>query len=263
MNIDQVQSWELILPSVFVLSLARLAGFFVMSPFFTRQAVPGLVLVSLMISLSVIVAPNVFEAALTTGFSGSLIALGLKEFIIGVIIGTAAWFPVRAIELTGVIVDTQRGATMAEDFNPAGGGQTTLTAKFLSQAFLAYFFASGGFLFVITVLYGSYSVWPIQSFLPENSFIRITDSYFRLVGNYLTEAILLAVPMVGMMLLVDIVIVYLAKKAQELNPLVFGMPVKTTVMLIVLIYYIEAAFPVIMDSLEVSFHSIRAMGNHE
>jgi len=50
------------------------------------------------------------------------------------------------------------------------------------------------------------------------------------------------------MLLADIAIALIARSAPTLNALTFGMPVKSGILLIMLVFYIDIAYPTVMDS---------------
>ena len=233
-----------------IVSGLRTAAFFSVSPFVSGRAMPKLCRSNLIISLALIIAPGPFEHFTDTPpEAGLYVMLVVKEMVIGLFLGLLIWFPVRGLEFAGVFIDTQRGATMSEDFNPVFNAQTTPASMFLSQAFSGYFFSTGGFLIVLGILHSSIVIWPVHESIPP----LVDDAlwiYMTMAGRYFAFAILLATPIVGFMFVADIAIAFLAKKAQELNPLVFGMPVKTSIMLVMLIFYVEVAFPEVMKTLE-------------
>ncbi len=97
-------------------------------------------------SIAFIITPIAFS-----DFDGGLIkvetylVLALKEFIIGLVLGGVVWMPVRGLEFAGVLLDTQRGSTMGQDFNVIfNAPQTSYTAIFLTQVFSGLFFTTGG-----------------------------------------------------------------------------------------------------------------------
>ncbi|MEL6426668.1 MAG: flagellar biosynthetic protein FliR, partial [Pseudomonadota bacterium] len=62
--------------------------------------------------------PATFEAFqanpdLTDAFFGLIV----KELVIGFLLGVLVWMPSRGVELTGVLLDTQRGGTTAQDYD--------------------------------------------------------------------------------------------------------------------------------------------------
>lgn len=211
---------------------------------------PRLCRINLILALGFLTMPATFDHLIGLD-AGSLdfVKLVVKEMAIGFFLGALIWFPIRGLEFAGVFIDTQRGATMAEDFNPVFGAQATPTAIFLSQTFSGFFFATGGFLIILTLLHKSFLIWPAHELLPELAKNALWV-YLHVAAQYFAQAILLAAPIIGFMFLADIAIAFIAKKAQELNPLVFGMPVKTAIMLVMLVFYVEIAYPEVMRTLE-------------
>lgn len=226
-----------------LLGLARLQAFFYASPFFGSRGIPRTVRLALIMALSMFAAPVSAQVFLDQpDIRAMFFTLALKELVIGFFLGMLTWLPLRGFELTGVILDTQRGSTIAQDFDVIFNAQTTPTSIFLSQVFNGFFFASGGFLVVQTMLFNSFDFWPLTAPLPqiEENAVRV---FLKFGGQLFFTAVALALPIVAFNLLADIAIAYLAKTAPTLNALTFGMPVKSLINIIMLIFYIDVAYP--------------------
>jgi type III secretion protein T len=242
---------------------ARILAFLAVSPFFGRAAMGRTVRIGLMIAMSILVVPDVFlQFRAAPEAAGSIVPLLLKEIVIGLVLGMIVWLPVRGIEMAGVLFDTQRGSTTAQDMDVIFNAQTTPTAILLSQLFSGFFFASGGFLMAQLLIYDSYQIWPAVEFLPPLD----REAFFlfgRFAGILIFSSVVFALPIVGFMLLADIAITFLARSAPTLNALTFGMPVKSAILLIMLGLYIDIAFPAVMDSFASALAMTKAVFSNE
>ncbi len=235
----------------------RIQAFLYLSPFFTRRAMLRVVRVGFILALTIILLPATYETVRNTpDFRQQFLALTIKELVIGLVLGLVMWMPVRGLELTGVLLDTQRGNTQAMSMEMVFGAQSTATAVFLLQLFTGYFFAVGGFRIIQTTLFRSAEIWPFTEamplFDPKNIFMMVD-----LAGVLIFSAVALAIPIAALMFLADIVIAIIAKGAPSLNALTFGMPVKSFIMSIMLFFYVEIAYPRIMIELERSLEMVR------
>ncbi|MEL6219378.1 MAG: flagellar biosynthetic protein FliR [Pseudomonadota bacterium] len=248
---------DLVLMSV-VLVITRMLAFTYASPFFGSKTMGRTVRVGFVLALSIILAPPVFtEFKNDPTLADQFVLLVLKELLIGLVLGTLVWMPIHGLELAGVLLDTQRGSTMAQDFNVVfNSPQATPTAILISQIFSGFFFSIGGLLMVETILFDSMAIWPPTEPLPP-----LQDNVAVLFGTFagalLFTAIVFALPISGFMLLADIGIAFIARAAPSLNALTLGMPVKSAVLIFMLFFYVDIAFPRLIEGLGESMAVVR------
>lgn len=246
-----------------MLVTSRLLAFLYTSPFFSSKTMPRTVRIGFVIALSMIVVPAPF-AAFTADptLSEAFVPLVAKELFVGIVLGSLVWMPVRGLELAGVILDTQRGSTQAQDLDVVFGGQVTPTAILLNQLFSGYFFSSGGMLLVLVLVFKSFQIWPPTEPLPPfDSSAAII--FVEFVGIAMFAAIVLILPISAMMILADIVIAFLARSAPTLNALTFGMPVKSAILLLFLVAYLDIAYPRIVETLGGALDMMEAVIGNE
>lgn len=232
-----------------VIVTSRILALFYVSPFFAGKTMPRTVRIGLTVALSFVVIPAPFAAFEADPSLGDrFLPLVVKEVVIGIVLGMLIWMPVRGLELAGVILDTQRGSTQAQDMDPLFGASLPPTAILLNQMFSGYFFSSGGFLIVLMLIFNSFAIWPPTAALPPLSG-DAAYLFIKFSGLALFAAIIFVLPISGLMVLADIVIAFLARSATTLNALTFGMPVKTAIMLLVLAFYIQFAYPRVLETL--------------
>jgi type III secretion protein SpaR/YscT/HrcT len=229
-----------------VLVGARILAFLGISPFFSKRVMGRTVRVGFMIALSVILVPGVFgEFRAAPSTAVIIVPLVLKELVLGLVLGMLVWLPIRGLEFAGVLLDTQRGSTTAQDFDVIFNAQTTPTAILIAQLFSGFFFASGGFLMTQLIIFDSYQIWPASEMLPP-----LTEETYYLFGRFagvlIFTSVVFALPISGFMFMADVAIAFVARSAPTLNALTFGMPVKSAIMLIMLNFYIDVAYPTVM-----------------
>lgn len=233
-----------------VLISARLLAFIYISPFFSSRAMTRTVRLGMVVAIGLVTTPPIF-ADLVANQTGAerFVALILKEIVIGLLLGALIWVPVHGIEFAGVLLDTQRGSSMAQDYNVVfSSPQATPTAILLSQIFSGFFFSVGGFLIVLQIIVASVEIWPPAAGLPDFS-TRAAPLFIELAGSLLLVGVLFALPISGFMLLADVAIAFLAKLAPTLNALTFGMPAKSAILVIMLLFYVSIAFPMVIEDM--------------
>lgn len=231
------------------LCASRVLTFIISSPFFNSKSMSRVVRTGVVMAFSILITPSIFvELQANPEIKDDYLALIVKELLLGLVLGGLVWMPIRGLEFAGILLDTQRGSTMAQDYNVTfGSAQVTPTAILLSQLFSGFFFSTGGLLIVMQVVFQSTLIWPPTESLPELNG-EVAYLYSMFAGTLIFGAVVFALPISGFMLLADIGIAFIAKGAPTLNALTFGMPVKSGILLIMLFFYIGIAFPNIMDT---------------
>lgn len=166
-----------------------------------------------------------------------LIVTGLREAVIGVVLGIAASTVFWAIEGAGCYIDDLTGYNNVQMTNPARGEQSTPTATLLTQVATVAFWTFGGMTFLLGTLYESYRWWPITLTFPrmpaliEAFAVSQTDSLMQMVTK-------LAAPMMLVLLLIDFAFGFAAKSASKLDLMGLSQPVKGAVTVLMLALFV-------------------------
>jgi type III secretion protein T len=224
------------------LATPRILAAFTVMPFLTRQVLPGLARNAVALSLSLVFAPVLYRSVAAGGLSMLDCAIiVLKETLIGFLLGYLAGLVFWGVEAVGSFIDNQRGASIASTLNPLSGSEDSPLAILLFQAFVAYFFASGGFLLFLDGLYNSYLVWPVTALLPnlhpDGGLI-----FLRQLDRFMALAILLSAPAIIAMFLAEFGLALVSRFAPQLNVFFLAMPIKSGVAMFVLILYLAYLF---------------------
>lgn len=222
---------------VIVLAVARISGMMLVVPVLARNIVTGMARNSVIIALSFPVIGHAWTrrpedldfASLTL-----ILGLGLKELLLGLVLGLPVAAVMWGVEACGTFIDNQRGATMASLLDPASGNQTSPLGAFLGELYLTWLFVTGGFSKLLEALYRSHEIWPLWAFRPTigPAFVGAVLSLADLV---MLLTLLLAGPAILAMLLSELGLALIGRFAPQLQVFYVAMPVKSVVGLLLLI----------------------------
>ena len=153
----------------------------------------------------------------------------IQQLIIGVSLGFAVRIVFAAIEFAGEIVGLQMGLNFAGFFDPATGGQTTAVSRFFGVSVSWLFIVINGHLLLIAAVVQSFHAFPVSA--EPFAFLRAAQpqvwgaEVFRL-------GLWIALPLVGMLLFVNLVLGIISRVAQQMNIFAIGFPITLSVGLI-------------------------------
>ena len=216
----------------FLLVLARVSGAFVWIP------LPGLRNASdtarILLSLGITIAlfpqwPSIGASPLELG---RLTVWMLGEAVLGITIGLAVSLSLEAFVLGAQITALQAGYSYASTINPdtqADSGVLLLAAQ-LTAGLL--FFAVGLDHLVVRALAASLQAHPPGTFLAIRP---MTEALVHLGGEMFATALRLAMPSLGLLLLVDITLALFGRIHAQLQLLTLAFPLKMLAALVLLV----------------------------
>lgn len=221
----------------FSITMPRFLAAFSLLPFFSRQALPGLLRTGVAVSMCLVLVPFVLDQSGGLRLdAASLVVLVFKEVIVGVMIG----FPLAglfwAIESIGAYVDNQRGSAMASSADPLTGTESTPLGILFTQAFTVYFMASGAFLLLLGAFYQTYEIWPVANFTPALG-AHGPVFYLKLFDKFMRMTIVLSAPLIIAMFLAEFGLALVSRFAPQLNVFFLAMPIKSGLAVLMLLFY--------------------------
>jgi type III secretion protein T len=219
------------------LGLPRVTALFIVMPVFTRLGLIGILRSGIAVAMVLPLLPYLMATVPAGSMSfAELAPLLLKEAAVGAVIGLVLGVPIWAAEIAGEILDVQRGATFADMVDPLSSSNNNVTGTFLSVVVVALYFVSGGLIVTMRALYESYTLWPLQSFLPilrpESG-----DLLLRLLDDMMGMGLMLVVPIVISLLLSDLSLALIARAAPHMNIFILSLTVKNLTFTLFLVLY--------------------------
>jgi flagellar biosynthetic protein FliR len=197
-----------------------------MIPAFGGHNVPPQVRMGLGLALSALCLPHVLLALPGAASVTFWILLLVREAAVGLTVGFVGSLVFLAAEGAGRLIDTLRGANLAEVLSPATEGRSSPLGDVMLLLACVIFLEMGGVTMVATALYRSYEAVPLTlASTPAN--LGAVARLVVLTTAMLLESILaLAAPAVVAMLLADLVLGAIARMAPQIPVYFVGMPLK-------------------------------------
>ncbi|MEM9797297.1 MAG: flagellar biosynthetic protein FliR [Pseudomonadota bacterium] len=145
----------------------------------------------------------------------TLMGLAAKEFALGYGMGLFLSLPFFALQYAGAITDTTRGENDGGLTDPAGGTLQTFGVLYLVIGFFA-FFSVGGMSLIVSILWRSYALFPIDTALPQFS-----AETGRLIAMLLSDTLLLALkvalPLLAVLMTIETVLAVAARLTRRMG----------------------------------------------
>jgi flagellar biosynthesis protein FliR len=230
---DMLFNYETVL--TFLLAFLRISGLFFLMPFFSRSAVNSKVRLFFGVIVTFVVFPVIPKdlSGIDIGNIYIFVSLAIIEIAVGVILGYMVILIFSVIQITSEIYSTQMGFNMVNVFDPMAQIQVPILGQFNNLFFMSLFFISGMHGKFLEVVIKTFYMYPIGhvGFHQENMLRAVLDGF----QYSFLAAMQLALPILGMLLLIDIILGIMSRIAPQMNVFFIGMPLKIMVGLILLI----------------------------
>jgi type III secretion protein T len=223
------------------LTQPRILAMFIAVPLFARQLMPGLLRFGLAGGIGLLAAPPLLSQ-LDQVPQG--LALGLwvtKEAGLGFLLGFILAIPFWAFEAAGFFIDNQRGASIAATLNPLTGNDSSPLGQLFNQAFIVFVFVSGAFGLLLSVVYESFTLWPVlqwrPAFSPEGPTLWLGQ-----LDALVRTAIVWSSPVIVAMFMAELGLALVSRFAPQLQVFFLAMPIKSGLAVLVLAVYMGTLF---------------------
>ena len=204
----------------------------VVAPIFGAANVPVQIRILLSFMIGMVATSSVSfelptETAITVG--NSLFVMG--EVVTGLAIGFALQLGYSSVLIAGETISNAMGLGFASMSDPQTGQSTPVIGQFLTIFATLLLLAIDGHLLLIAIIVKSYAA------LPPGFAMMGTDMIYSIVqfgGTLFSMGLLIALPVGGALILVQLMMGFLARTAPALNLFAVGIPVTITVGLVAL-----------------------------
>jgi type III secretion protein T len=249
---DGGAAWFYLHLKAFAFAVPRLLAFFAILPLLSREALPLFLRMGVVGSFALLLVPALVEGAGTNPDMMTTIAIILKETFVGVVLGFVIALPLWALETMGDLVDTQRGAAIAQTLNPLTSHESTPLGQLFNTAVVTFLFVIGGFLLLLNVLYESYRIWPVFGWMPSFP-ADASRMGLELLDKYMRLAVLLSAPVIFCMFLAEAGMAIVSRFVPQLQVFFLAMPVKSAIAMVVFAIYAIVLFDYTHDLLLETF----------
>lgn len=200
----------------------RIMAVLLLAPVFNHKALSTRARLLLGLILALALAPALPPVVAVDVLSPAGLLLSLEQIAFGMLLGLALQLVFSVFTVVGELISTQMGMSMARINDPVNGVSSTSLVYQLYYLLLALMFlAIDGHLLVVSVLFQSFSHWPVGSGFDYPGF----ETLVRAIGWLFSAALLLALPMVFCMIMVQFCFGLLNRISPAMNLFSLGFPI--------------------------------------
>lgn len=237
------------------LIFCRISGIFFSSPFYGSRNISKLVksVIILLIALTMFPVVNKigFYKIPPTFLEYTLIIF--QELGIGLIIGICASIVFATFSLSGQFYSLQIGLGMIEVIDPLAQIQVPILGQMLGIIATFIFFICGAHRLLLIAIFKSYELLPA---ITISSFGPLCKNIIDIFANSFVLGFSIALPVVGIMYILDVAIGLCSKASPQMNIMILGWPLKILVGFLTLTILIPTLFSMGVDIFDDLFERI-------
>lgn len=227
---------------IFGLALARVSSAVSLAPFLGGRAVASNIKIGLSVMVTALLMPGLARGQSPPGDALLVVALLVKEVMIGVTIGFLAQLMMYAVQTAGALIDVQRGMDQPGLHVPQLAGNVSAMGLFQFQLALVIFLFLNGHLIYIRALADSFNRIPLFGFPHLPNPASVAELIAQISGQLFVIALQLGGPVLLTLFLVDIIFGAIGKIAAQVNVHNESQPIKAFIGILVLIPSIAFIF---------------------
>jgi len=214
---------------VFLVVLVRVLAFFMFVPVLSGMSIP----LQIRLFLAVFFSAAIFTSGVVTAvtYHDSTFGLGmllLHEFMTGALMGFVLLVILNAILFAGQLMDFSIGFSMVNVLDPIQQIQVPIIGNFMFMSVSVLLVVTGGLNRFIQVFYRSYQfLQPGTAIIIGNQ--DLAQFIVVMLLSFLLLAVQIAIPIVGALLIVNVILGIMVKAVPQMNVFVVGMPLKVLV----------------------------------
>lgn len=209
----------------------RITAFIAATPLWGHSSVPNQAKVALAAIVAVVIAPVLPPMPDVPLISWVGVGIIVEQIIIGAAIGMVMHIVFAVVQAAGEFIGLQMGLAFASFFDAASGTNIMVLSRILYMVTLLMFLAMNGHLMVLETLVMSFQTLPIGVNLINANAFEILARYG---GTIFASGMLLALPLVGSLLIINLALGILNRSAPQLTVFNIGFPTSLTVGLLLL-----------------------------
>ncbi|MEW6488620.1 MAG: flagellar biosynthetic protein FliR [Thermodesulfobacteriota bacterium] len=211
----------------FLLVLLRMGALFAFAPVFSTPFVPTQVKAAAVLGLSAALTALGFPGEVAVPASAAeLVALGVQELLLGLLIGFIARLVFAAVQFGGQLIGFQMGLGIVSVLDPQSETQISVVSQFQFILAVLLFLAVGGEGMLLEVFAHNLTAVPPGKPLLTGPLI---GAVAHLTGEVFSLGLKLAAPVVAALFASQVLLGVFARSVPQMNMLVLGFPLQILV----------------------------------
>lgn len=199
----------------------RILAVFSSAPIFSARSVPMRTRVALAMLIALCAQAVLPEQPVVGLTDPDALAMVLQQVVIGVAIGLAVRIVFASVELAGEVIGLQMGLNYAGFFDPSTNSQTSAVGRYFGNITMLLFVVLNGHLMVLQAVVSSFETFPLGA----SAFESINRLRLHELGAVVFRyGLWIALPMIGLLLFINIVLGFVSRIAPQMNAFAIGFP---------------------------------------
>lgn len=221
------------------LAIVRVAAFTVASPI-TGRAVP----VAARMGFTLAVATAIVSPVPAALDLPTLLTAAVVNAVIGATLGFVSGLPIHLFASAGSTLDLMSGLSVSTVFDPVQGDSGAIFSRMFHLTATTMFLVGGGLTLLIGGLVASVRVLPLDAAISPSP--GLTGLVVDLAAHVVRAGVELALPVAGVMLMLELGLGLAARFAPQANVFMVGLPLK----LFMAITVVGASFVLFPDAID-------------
>lgn len=239
----------------FLLLLLRFSGIFAFFPFFDNQLVPVSVRGALSFFMTLLFFPLIPHTSFNFTLEEFLLA-GAMELLLGFLASLFLQVVFSAIAFATDSISFSMGLTMASAYDPISGAQKSIVGQVIAMLAIVLALSVNFHHFVFLFVAHTLSSIPLGGFVLRGDIVAYL---IKAYANMFLVGFAMAFPILGLILLSDIIFGMIMKTHPQFNLLAIGFPVKIAIAFVVIILVIPAIMVRFKNELNAAFLALHRL----
>ncbi len=206
-----------------LLVLSRWAGFVMLAPLIGGKGVPAYVKLGFAIACTIVVYPLVSRGHVPPNNPLEYSMAVIQESLVGLAIGFVSQKIIFIVQNVGQLIDIQQGFSIGSLLDPVNATPASITGNLKIVLVSMLLLVTNSHYYLIVAMVRSYDYIPLLGNGPSPGLLNYGSKF--IAGTFL-GALQIALPVVGVLVLVEIAMGYVARTLPQMNIFFVGMPVK-------------------------------------
>jgi len=199
----------------------RVLALFSSAPVLSARSLSARTRVALAFFIALCAQPGLANQPVISLNDPLAVSVAAQQVLIGLSIGLAARIVFSAVELAGEVVGLQMGLNFAGFFDPATSSQSSTVGRFFGNTTMLLFVVTNGHLLLIHTVVASFGTFPLGQ---ETTSVLASMKLHQLGAMVFSYGLWIALPMVGILMFVNIVLGFMSRVAPQMNVFAIGFP---------------------------------------
>lgn len=215
----------------FLLIVFRISGMMLSAPIFNMQNVPAQAKIGMAVMFALILFPLHAGGLVVPKDLIQFTLMAMQETVIGLLLGYTVNLIFMALQMAGEYVSLQMGLSAASLLDPVTQTQSPVVGQFFFYFAALIFLSLNIHHGLIAGLDRSFNFIPLGHFIGEGQLTGglMAERFIKLTSDMFLMSLMVGAPLMGLLLVTEIALGFVAKVMPQMNVFMVAMPLKVLI----------------------------------